>query len=128
MYFFAHSTPTATPAATFIRYAKPLILTTFILLMAQEIPLLSSTPVVNSREWLDSLLREKCKVPTLREHQIVHGMDLNSGSDLFLVIATGQGKTLVLHTPLIAAQARKEAGIGILIVPTKVLVEQQVSV
>lgn len=83
-------------------------------------------PEVNSRSWLDALLREKWHIQTVREHQIIHRMDLISGKDLFLVIATGQGKTIVLHAPLIAAQARKEDGIAFLIAPTKVLVDQQV--
>ncbi|KAJ7208126.1 hypothetical protein C8J57DRAFT_1610341 [Mycena rebaudengoi] len=50
------------------------------------------------------------------------------GHNLFLVIATGKGKTIILHAPLIAAQARKERGIAFLIVPTKVLAEQQAEV
>ncbi|KAJ7841023.1 hypothetical protein B0H13DRAFT_1462312, partial [Mycena leptocephala] len=46
------------------------------------------------------------------------------GRDLFLVIATGFGKSIVLFAPLIAAQARQERGVASMIVPTKVLVEQ----
>lgn len=84
-------------------------------------------PTVNSREWLENLLREKNGVEFVRSHQLDHGMDLVEGRDLFLVIATGMGKTAVLHAPLQAAQARKEKGIAFLIVPTKVLAEQQVS-
>ena len=86
----------------------------------------ATPPKVNLRQWLDALLREKCQVASLREHQLIHGMDLNNGQDLFLVIATSQGKTIILHAPLIAAQAQQENGIALLIVPTKVLVEQQV--
>jgi ERCC4-related helicase len=87
----------------------------------------STAPEVNSKEWLDRLLCEKCHVPSLRPHQLLHAMDLVKKDDLFLVIATGQGKTLVLHAPLIAAQAWGEDVIGLLIAPTKVLVEQHVS-
>ncbi|KAJ7903734.1 hypothetical protein B0H14DRAFT_2294157, partial [Mycena olivaceomarginata] len=50
------------------------------------------------------------------------------GRDLFLVIATGLGKSTVLFAPLIAAQARQERGIASMIVPTKVLAEQQAEV
>ncbi|KAJ7215743.1 P-loop containing nucleoside triphosphate hydrolase protein, partial [Mycena rebaudengoi] len=78
--------------------------------------------------WLDALLREKCRIPYVYQHQLVHGKDLVDGHDLFLVIATGKGKTIILHAPLIAAQARKERGIAFLIVPTKVLAEQQAEV
>ncbi|KAJ7840469.1 P-loop containing nucleoside triphosphate hydrolase protein [Mycena leptocephala] len=69
---------------------------------------------VNSRAWLESLLRQKCGVPSLYPHQIDHGKDLN------------EGKRIVLFAPLIAAQARGERGIAFMIVPTKVLAEQQV--
>ncbi|KAJ7867729.1 P-loop containing nucleoside triphosphate hydrolase protein [Mycena olivaceomarginata] len=83
---------------------------------------------VNSRAWLDSLLREKCGVPSLFPHQLDHGKDLNDGRDLFLVIAPGLGKSIVLFAPLIAAQARGEQGLAFMIVPTKVLAEQQAEV
>ncbi|KAJ7660021.1 P-loop containing nucleoside triphosphate hydrolase protein [Mycena olivaceomarginata] len=83
---------------------------------------------VNSRAWLDSLLRQKCGVPSLYPHQLDHGKDLNEGRDLFLVIAPGLGKSIVLFAPLIAAQARGERGIAFMIVPTKVLAEQQAEV
>ncbi|KAJ6609791.1 hypothetical protein B0H10DRAFT_2225591 [Mycena sp. CBHHK59/15] len=63
---------------------------------------------VNSRAWLDSLLRQKCGVPSLYPHQVDHGKDLNDGRDLFL--------------------ARGERGIAFMIVPTKVLAEQQAEV
>ncbi|KAJ6553781.1 hypothetical protein DFH09DRAFT_1085532 [Mycena vulgaris] len=54
-------------------------------------------------------------------------MDINAGIDVFCVIATGMGKTVVLQSEAIAAQARGEKGIALMIVPTKVLVEQQLS-
>jgi superfamily II DNA helicase RecQ len=74
---------------------------------------LSPDPSVNSRAWLNDLLRQKCGVPSeLYPHQLDHGKDLNDGHDLFLVIATGLGKSIVLFAPLIAAQARQERGIA----------------
>ncbi|KAK0474079.1 P-loop containing nucleoside triphosphate hydrolase protein [Armillaria novae-zelandiae] len=81
-------------------------------------------PSVNSPEWLEQILKEKCHVPSLQEFQLKHAIQLNDGQDLFLVVATGQGKTLVMYSPVIASQARAETGIAISIVPTKVLAEQ----
>ncbi|KAJ7849455.1 hypothetical protein B0H13DRAFT_1906137 [Mycena leptocephala] len=62
----------------------------------------------------------------LYPHQIDHGKDLNEGRDVFLVIAPGLEKSIVLFAPLTAAQARGERGIAFMIVPTKVLAEQQI--
>ncbi|KAJ7924813.1 hypothetical protein B0H13DRAFT_1863675 [Mycena leptocephala] len=79
----------------------------------------ATDPPVNSLPWLDNLLRQKCGIPSLYPHQLAHGKDLNDGRELFLVIATGLGKSIVLFAPLIAAQARQERGIAFMIVPTK---------
>ncbi|KAJ6463097.1 P-loop containing nucleoside triphosphate hydrolase protein [Mycena vulgaris] len=91
------------------------------------VPAFISHPV-NSVAWLEALLRQKCGLPSLYPHQLAHGKDLNDGRDLFLVIATGLGKSIVLFAPLIAAQARQERGIAFVIVPTKVLAEQMAEV
>ncbi|KAK6966698.1 P-loop containing nucleoside triphosphate hydrolase protein [Favolaschia claudopus] len=81
--------------------------------------------VVNSRQWLDALLRRRCKVAELRPFQLDLGMHAIEGKDVFCVCATAQGKTMVLQAGAIAADARGEKGICLIIVPTKVLVEQQ---
>ncbi|PCH37256.1 nucleoside triphosphate hydrolase protein, partial [Wolfiporia cocos MD-104 SS10] len=79
---------------------------------------------VGSSGWLSALLQRKCQISRPREFQVRHGMDLINGKDLFLVIAPGQGKTIVMFAPLLAAQARAEAGIAFIIVPTKLLTLQ----
>jgi replicative superfamily II helicase len=66
-------------------------------------------------------------ISSLRPFQLKHAIDLVNGKDVFLAVATGQGKTTVLLAPLIVAQHRGERGIGLMIVPTKALAEQQVS-
>ncbi|KIM45746.1 hypothetical protein M413DRAFT_24878 [Hebeloma cylindrosporum] len=96
--------------------------------MGEPSQTVSTAPAEDTREWLEHLLREKCKISSVREHQLIHGLDLVQGKDLFLVIATGTGKTIVLHAPLLAAQEKKENGVAIIIVPTKLLVEQQAQV
>ncbi|KAJ6614662.1 hypothetical protein B0H10DRAFT_2044250, partial [Mycena sp. CBHHK59/15] len=90
-----------------------------------DMPLPIASAPVNSSAWLDALLWEKCRVPSLYPHQLAHSKDLNDGRDMVLVLATGLGKTLILHAPLIAAQEGQEWGIAFLIVPAKVLAEQQ---
>ena len=83
---------------------------------------------IDSAEWLQSLLQEKCGFTQICKFQLDHGLDLIHGKDVFLVIAPGQGKTTVIHAALLAAQAKAEAGIALYIVPTKVLGAQQVRV
>ncbi|KAK6977141.1 nucleoside triphosphate hydrolase protein [Favolaschia claudopus] len=90
-------------------------------------PPLAELPV-NSWPWLDTLLRQKCGILSLHPHQLDHSKDLVDGRDLFLVIATGQGKSVVLYAPLIAAQARQERGLAFMVVPTKILAVQLANV
>ncbi|KAJ7912855.1 P-loop containing nucleoside triphosphate hydrolase protein [Mycena leptocephala] len=85
-------------------------------------------PTVNSREWLDVILRHRCKVAKVRPFQLDLGMEIVRGKDVWCIIATGMGKTVALQTGAIAADARGECGICLIIVPTKVLVEQQAEV
>ena len=54
-------------------------------------------------------------------------MNITNGRDVFLVSAPGSGKTLVMAAPFLAAQSLGQAGIGLVIVPSKILTEQQVS-
>ncbi|CAK5272578.1 unnamed protein product [Mycena citricolor] len=90
-------------------------------------PLLENPPV-NSKEWLGIVLKDACGLSSLYEHQLKHGLDLSLGKDVFLVIATGRGKSIVLFAPLIAAKARGERGMAFIIVPTKVLAEQMAEI
>ncbi|PCH41838.1 nucleoside triphosphate hydrolase protein, partial [Wolfiporia cocos MD-104 SS10] len=77
-----------------------------------------------SAEWLTTLLQQRCGIVQPRDFQVRHGMDLINGKDLFLVVAPGQGKTLVMYAPLLAAQALSQQGIAIIVAPTKLLTVQ----
>ncbi|KAI0688637.1 P-loop containing nucleoside triphosphate hydrolase protein [Cerioporus squamosus] len=78
-----------------------------------------------SREELEQELKDKCHLSSIRPFQLNCGLSLVKGSDLFLVVAPGMGKTAVMAAPFLMAQSRKERGIGLVIVPTKILTEQQ---
>lgn len=82
--------------------------------------------VPNSAEWLEAALTKHFKIPSLRDFQLHHSLQIINGSDLMLMIATGQGKTVVLLAGLVAAHERGENAICIYVAPTKALVEQQV--
>ncbi|KAJ7790798.1 P-loop containing nucleoside triphosphate hydrolase protein [Mycena olivaceomarginata] len=89
---------------------------------------LSNPPLtIDSRERMDSVLRTRCKISKLAlwPHQLDLAMEINKKKDFLCVVATGMGKTVILQAGPIAADARGETGIGLIIVPTKVLVEQQ---
>ncbi|KAJ7314641.1 hypothetical protein DFH08DRAFT_821302 [Mycena albidolilacea] len=74
---------------------------------------------------LPHVLRVRCAVAKLRPYQLELGLKIDNKQDVVCVNATGTGKTVVLMAGAIAADARREKGITLLIVPTKILVEQQ---
>ena len=83
-------------------------------------------PETDLQESVRETLCNAFKISELRPFQLEHAMNLVRGKDVFLAVGTGQGKTIVLLSPLIIASHRKERGIGILVVPTKALAQQQV--
>ncbi|KAK7695974.1 hypothetical protein QCA50_000614 [Cerrena zonata] len=91
-------------------------------------PISTTTRNTAINQDLESILRQACQVPAVRDFQLKHAADLVNGRDLFLVISPGMGKTLVIHAPLLVAHHRKESGIALIIVPTKLLAEQQADV
>ncbi|KAF8174654.1 hypothetical protein K438DRAFT_1609121, partial [Mycena galopus ATCC 62051] len=60
--------------------------------------------------------------------QLDLSVHINTGKDIFCVCVTGAGKTVLLQAGTIVAAARGETGICLIIIPTKVLVEQQAEV
>ncbi|KAJ7085342.1 P-loop containing nucleoside triphosphate hydrolase protein [Mycena crocata] len=80
---------------------------------------------VDSPGWVEAILTHRCQVAKLWPHQLELSVHINNKKDVFGVMATGMGKTLILQAGAITADARGEKGIMLGIVPTKVLVEQQ---
>ncbi|KIY52247.1 P-loop containing nucleoside triphosphate hydrolase protein [Fistulina hepatica ATCC 64428] len=95
---------------------------------AAEVSLNVSAMVLPKSAVVESVLTTRCKIPSLRPHQLKHAIDLDSGNNLLLTIGTGQGKTIVLFSPMILADARGETGYGIVVAPTKNLVDQLAAV
>ena len=81
-----------------------------------------------SDDELESVLLRTFEKPSLHPHQLIHSRQITEGNNVFLIIATGKGKTLVLLSALVAAQARGKNAVGIYIAPTKALVLQQVHI
>ncbi|KAK6984735.1 hypothetical protein R3P38DRAFT_3292277 [Favolaschia claudopus] len=79
-------------------------------------------------QWMERVLSARCKLTRLRPFQLDLALEIDNKKNVFCVIATGMGKTVVLMAGAMAASARSEKGIALLIVPTKVLVEQQAEV
>lgn len=78
-------------------------------------------------DFLNSFLREKCAVPSLKDFQLTHSYNLIAGRDVFLVAAPGSGKTIVMAAAPLVSQRYNESAVGIIVVPSKILTEQQVS-
>ncbi|KAK7013410.1 P-loop containing nucleoside triphosphate hydrolase, partial [Favolaschia claudopus] len=79
-------------------------------------------------QWMERVLSATCKLTRLRPFQLELALEIDKKNHVFCVVATGMGKTVVLMAGAMAASARSEKGIALLIVPTKALVEQQAEV
>ncbi|KAJ7637933.1 P-loop containing nucleoside triphosphate hydrolase protein [Mycena polygramma] len=90
--------------------------------------ILDAKPTENPAQWMERVLCTRCKIPKLHPFQLELSLLVDKKKHIFLVIATGMGKTVVLMAGPIAASARGEKGIALFIVPTKALVEQQAEV
>ncbi|KAL6302971.1 hypothetical protein BKA93DRAFT_735885 [Sparassis latifolia] len=82
----------------------------------------------NLQKWLATLVQEKCGLSHVWPWQLDHALNLIASNVLFLVIAPGSSKTLVICAPLLAAQSHGCSEIALLVVPTKILTKQQVAV
>ncbi|KAJ6474578.1 hypothetical protein C8R47DRAFT_1220974 [Mycena vitilis] len=87
--------------------------------------ILDAEPTENPAQWMERILCTRCKIPKLHPFQLELSLLVDKKNHVFLVIATGMGKTVVLMAGPIAASARGEKGIVLFIVPTKALVEQR---
>ncbi|KAI0081665.1 hypothetical protein K474DRAFT_1656486 [Panus rudis PR-1116 ss-1] len=68
-------------------------------------------------DWLEKLMIKHLDIPSSKDFQLKHTLDLIGGKDLFLVAAPSSGKTTILMTVLLCVQARGESGIALLVVP-----------
>lgn len=75
---------------------------------------------------VSEVLSSRAKVSGLREQQEKPIMSLVTGHDTFVVLPTGGGKTLIMQAPLVVADAMGQSGKAFIIIPTKILADQQV--
>lgn len=81
-----------------------------------------------TKDWLEEQLCAAAGTSELRPFQRDLGYEIAVlRHDVFCTIAPGAGKSLLLLSGPLAAKARGESGIAVLVVPTKALAEQQVS-
>ncbi|GJF00722.1 DEAD/DEAH box helicase [Phanerochaete sordida] len=76
-------------------------------------------------ENVTAVVCEGCKIKELRPFQVPHIVDMSLGKSLVLVAAPGSGKTIIMAGPLLVAQAMGQSGIAFVVVPSKILVDQQ---
>jgi superfamily II DNA helicase RecQ len=86
-----------------------------------------ATHQVRSPEWYSSVLRQALGYKSLKNWQLSRTMDLCSGKDVFLVVGTGEGKSFLIQAPVIADHAAGRHSMGLVLVPTKALADDQVS-
>lgn len=75
---------------------------------------------------VSEVLCSRAQVSALREQQEKPIMSLVTGNDTFVVLPTGGGKTLIMLAPLVIADAMGQPSKAFIIVPTKILADQQV--
>ncbi|KAJ7912849.1 hypothetical protein B0H13DRAFT_2659873 [Mycena leptocephala] len=92
------------------------------------VPLPAPPPMVPAWHLSGVTDGEGSKVTEIRPFELDLEMEIVRGKDVWCIIETGMGKTAVLQAGAIAADTRGECGICLIIVPTKVLVEQQAEV
>lgn len=93
----------------------------------------------DTHQWVHALIRDRLGYPVPQSWQVDGVVALLTGTDLFAIIRTGGGKSLLLQATMVAVQAKAELVAtahsqsnikrkrGILCVPTKVLANEQVS-
>ncbi|KAF8594836.1 P-loop containing nucleoside triphosphate hydrolase protein [Ceratobasidium sp. AG-I] len=87
-------------------------------------PSLSTHPV-RSEAWFNDILSKKLGYESLRDWQLRLTMALCNGRDAICIIATGAGKSALIQGPILAYEALGENAVGITVVPTKGLADDQ---
>lgn len=86
-----------------------------------------STASSRTREWYNQLIQTKLGYAEPKAWQIRLPMAMDGGKDVFLIVATGRGKSSIIHVPILADMADGKSTIEFVIVPTKTLADDQVS-
>lgn len=91
----------------------------------------------DTREWVHALIRDRLGYSTPQSWQVDGVVALLSGHDLFAIVRTGGGKSVLLQATMVATQVKVELAKdshsqskikrrkGILCVPTKVIASRQ---
>ncbi|KEP49080.1 DEAD/DEAH-box helicase [Rhizoctonia solani 123E] len=80
---------------------------------------------IRSQGWYEETLCQEMHYSELKDWQKEGVMALCGGKDVFLVIGTGQGKSFLIQAPIIADRKSGNPSIGIVLVPTKALADDQ---
>ncbi|EUC54489.1 DEAD/DEAH-box helicase, partial [Rhizoctonia solani AG-3 Rhs1AP] len=80
---------------------------------------------IGSRAWYDHTLRTELGYPSLQPWQLDGTINICNGGDVICIVATGAGKSALIQGPIVARQAMGEKPVGIVVVPTKGLADDQ---
>ncbi|KAG8728823.1 hypothetical protein FRC11_010118 [Ceratobasidium sp. 423] len=76
-------------------------------------------------EWFDNVVCKALGYRELKPWQLDMIMSLCSGKDGFLTVATGQGESIFIQGPIVADLAAGIDSIGVTLIPTKCLADDQ---
>lgn len=85
------------------------------------LPSCTAIPSEGSLEWFKALIKVRFGYSEPRDWQVRLSKAKYDGQEVFAILPTGAGKSVLIYAPILAAKELKMKKIGIVIVPTKAL-------
>src|SRR5258708_30244078 len=78
--------------------------------------------------WMEKVITTGLGYTSARDWQVPNACHLYNGTDVFLTMKTGSSKSVLIHTPILAHIVSCKPHIGNAIIPTCLLMDNQVSI
>ena len=81
-----------------------------------------------STPWMEKVITTGLGYASARDWQAPNACHLYNGTDVFLTTKTGSGKSVLIHAPILARMVSCKPHIGIAVIPTRALMDNQVRI
>jgi superfamily II DNA/RNA helicase len=78
--------------------------------------------------WMEKVITTGLGYTSARDWQAPNACHLYNGTDVFLTTKTGSGKSVLIHAPILARMVSRKPHIGIAVIPTRALMDNQVRI